>query len=97
MTLALAAYRLLGDLALPVLHLALARRASRGKEDPARRLERRGIASRPRPFGPLAWVHCASVGEALNARREHPSPLVREHVAWALESQLRKGSGFRDQ
>ena len=22
---------------------------------------------------------------ALTARREHPSPLVREHVAWALE------------
>ncbi len=35
--------------------------------------------------------------EALDARREHPSPLVREHVAWALESQLHKGFGFRDQ
>jgi epoxyqueuosine reductase len=27
---------------------------------------------------------CAGVAEALRARLDHPSPLVREHVAWAL-------------
>ena len=30
---------------------------------------------------------------ALEARRDHPSPLVREHVAWALAEQRRRASG----
>jgi epoxyqueuosine reductase len=38
-----------------------------------------------------------AVVQALEARREHPSPLVREHVAWALERQRQNGSGFRNQ
>ena len=29
---------------------------------------------------------------ALNARADHPSPMVREHVAWALEKQQRRSS-----
>jgi epoxyqueuosine reductase len=32
-----------------------------------------------------------AVVEALQCRRDHPSVLVREHVAWALERQLRAG------
>lgn len=47
----------------PALGLWLARRARQGKEDPARLGERRGLASRPRPPGPLLWLHGASVGE----------------------------------
>ncbi len=43
----------------------LARRLKHGKENPARLSERRGEASRPRPAGPLIWVHGASVGEML--------------------------------
>jgi 3-deoxy-D-manno-octulosonic-acid transferase len=43
----------------------LARRLKRGKENPARLPERRGEASKPRPAGPLIWVHGASVGEML--------------------------------
>lgn len=39
-------------------------RLAAGKEDPARVTERRGIASVPRPQGPLIWFHAASVGEA---------------------------------
>ncbi|MFS0825753.1 tRNA epoxyqueuosine(34) reductase QueG [Pseudomonas phoenicis] len=31
--------------------------------------------------------------EALNARREHPSALVREHVEWALAEHRRRGEG----
>jgi epoxyqueuosine reductase len=46
------------------------------------------------PVSAAAWK--AVIG-ALQARRAHPSALVREHVAWALESQLQKGFGFRDQ
>ncbi len=37
----------------------------RGKEDAARLGERKGIASLPRPHGPLIWMHGASIGEAL--------------------------------
>lgn len=43
----------------------LRERVGLGKEDPARLDERRGIAARPRPEGPLIWFHAASVGESL--------------------------------
>jgi 3-deoxy-D-manno-octulosonic-acid transferase len=43
--------------------LALAWRQRQGKEDPARRDERLGIGGTPRPDGPLAWFHAASIGE----------------------------------
>jgi 3-deoxy-D-manno-octulosonic-acid transferase len=43
----------------------LAWRRRKGKEDGARLAERRGIAGRGRPDGPLAWVHGASIGETL--------------------------------
>jgi len=44
----------------------LAKRLAAGKEDETRLDERRGIASRPRPKGPLIWFHAASVGESLS-------------------------------
>lgn len=44
----------------------LKRRLAAGKEDTARIGERRGVASRPRPDGPLVWFHAASVGESLS-------------------------------
>ena len=62
----LAAYALVTALAEPLAPLALRSRARRGKEDPTRLSERLGHASRPRPEGPLAWLHGASVGEALS-------------------------------
>jgi 3-deoxy-D-manno-octulosonic-acid transferase len=49
----------------PILRAHLKRRAARGKEMPERLTERWGVASRPRPEGPLAWFHAASVGEAV--------------------------------
>ena len=44
----------------------LAKRLKIGKEDPDRISERRGIAGRDRPDGPLLWIHAASVGESLS-------------------------------
>ncbi len=49
----------------PLSGVFLWRRAKRGKEDPHRLNERRGIAGLPRPEGRLAWLHGASVGEGL--------------------------------
>ncbi|MGU3493590.1 3-deoxy-D-manno-octulosonic acid transferase [Xanthobacteraceae bacterium A53D] len=41
-------------------------RVSKGKEDPARLSERRGITRTDRPAGPLIWMHGASVGEIVS-------------------------------
>lgn len=49
--------------ARPLAGHVLRHREKRGKEDPLRAGERRGIAGRPRPAGRLVWVHAASVGE----------------------------------
>ncbi len=51
----------------PLIALYLGARRRRGKEDPARFDERQGRASRPRPAGPLIWIHAASVGELTSA------------------------------
>ena len=61
---ALRAYRALTRYAAPVAPLLLAWRTRIGKEEPARRAERYGEASMPRPPGFLVWFHAASVGEA---------------------------------
>ncbi|WP_333822139.1 3-deoxy-D-manno-octulosonic acid transferase [Pinisolibacter sp.] len=65
--LALRSYRAAGRLAAPLVALALRRRERAGKEDAARRGERRGRASLPRPAGRLVWLHAASVGETMAA------------------------------
>lgn len=78
MTLPLAAYLTVSHLAGPAMRLLLARRARRGKEDPARLGERRGLDAGTRGASPVVWMHGASVGEtqallalivALQARR----------------------------
>ncbi len=56
-------YRNATRLIQPAANLILGRRESQGKEDPARRGERMGRASLPRPHGALSWFHAASVGE----------------------------------
>jgi 3-deoxy-D-manno-octulosonic-acid transferase len=50
----------------PLARALQARRAVRGKEDPARLGERLGRPSAPRPAGRLAWLHGASVGEGVS-------------------------------
>jgi 3-deoxy-D-manno-octulosonic-acid transferase len=62
--LSLTLYRLASLLATPLAGPILRMRLRRGKEDPRRVGERRGLARVPRPPGPLVWLHGASVGEA---------------------------------
>jgi 3-deoxy-D-manno-octulosonic-acid transferase len=64
--LTLGAYRLATRLATPLSGVLLSLRLNKGKEDPLRVDERRGVASLTRPQGPLVWLHGASVGEALS-------------------------------
>ncbi|MEO9902635.1 3-deoxy-D-manno-octulosonic acid transferase [Nisaea sp.] len=54
-------------LAGPLLDRLLEKRLARGKEDPERISERRGIATLERPTGRVFWVHGASVGECQTA------------------------------
>ena len=62
--LSLIGYRLASLLATPLAGPMLAMRLKRGKEDPQRIRERRGLSGLARPPGPLVWLHGASVGEA---------------------------------
>ena len=66
LTVALQAYRYGLYLGEPAVAGLLAWRSRKGKEDPVRLSERRGLPGRARPSGPLAWMHGASVGEALS-------------------------------
>jgi 3-deoxy-D-manno-octulosonic-acid transferase len=63
--LALRAYRLLTAALAPLAPALVSHRLKQGKEHPARLKERYGHSEIPRPPGPLAWIHCASVGELL--------------------------------
>ncbi|GIT92682.1 3-deoxy-D-manno-octulosonic acid transferase [Jannaschia pagri] len=65
-SLLLGAYLLFSNRAMGYADRKLAERLAAGKEDPARLDERRGIASAPRPNGPLIWLHAASVGESVS-------------------------------
>lgn len=60
-----ALYRGLTGFLAPAVPALLNNRVRRGKEDPQRLGERRGISSLPRPAGTLIWIHAASVGESL--------------------------------
>lgn len=62
----LQAYRYGLYLGEPAVAGLLAWRSRRGKEDPRRLPERRGRPGRARPVGNLAWMHGASIGEALS-------------------------------
>ncbi len=63
--LGLRAYRLLTSAMTPLAPWLISHRLKRGKEHPSRQNERYGFSNVERPDGPLAWVHCASVGELL--------------------------------
>ena len=63
--LALRAYRLLTAALAPLAPALVLHRLKQGKEHPVRLKERYGRTDIPRPRGPMAWIHCASVGELL--------------------------------
>ncbi len=63
---ALTLYRAATAALQPLAPALLALRARQGKEERSRLGERLGRPSLPRPNGPLAWLHGASVGESLS-------------------------------
>ncbi len=65
-SLVLGVYRAISARSEWLFNRALRRRQDQGKEDAGRLEERRGVAGRPRPEGPLIWFHAASVGESLS-------------------------------
>ena len=75
-TLPLALYAAATGLLEPLAPALLARRAGRGKEDPARLHERLARPTVQRPEGPLVWLHGVSVGESLSLL-----PLIEALVA----------------
>ena len=59
-------YRKLSSAVVPLAPALINRRLKKGKEDPERVGERRGMSRDLRPAGPLVWIHGASVGEVLS-------------------------------
>lgn len=64
---AMSAYRMLTRVCAPARRFALRQRVRRGLEDPARIQERLGRSTRPRPDGPLVWLHARGMAEAETA------------------------------
>jgi 3-deoxy-D-manno-octulosonic-acid transferase len=86
-SLALLIYSILTSACRPLVPLFLRTRIWRGKEHPARVQERVGIPSRPRPPGPIAWMHGASIGECLSLL-----PCMDEFIARGFHIVVTSGS-----
>jgi 3-deoxy-D-manno-octulosonic-acid transferase len=83
----LTTYRWAGAAAYPLIGGYVAWRASKGKEDRARRRERYGITRKARPEGPVVWMHAASVGET-NA----VAPLIERILGFGIHVVLTTGT-----
>ncbi len=83
----LSAYRFAGAAAYPLVGGYVGWRANMGKEERGRRRERYGIASCPRPTGPLVWFHAASVGETIAV-----IPLIERILGFGINIVLTTGT-----
>ena len=59
-------YKGITAVSAPLIEGYLKKREAAGKEDPARRHERRGNPQMPRGEGRIIWIHAASVGESMS-------------------------------
>lgn len=91
----LVSYRQIVRLMTPMLNMALARRRQKGKEDPQRLGERRGISSLPRPESSLVWIHAASIGEAVSSlalikqlKRERPDLAILQTTGTVTSAEM---------
>lgn len=98
--LALWAYLALAAVSTPLWQLALWWRGRRGREDPSRVSEKLGRYTRPRPPGPLLWIHAVSVGEAqavvtlieaLTAARPGLTVLLTTHTRASAQALAARG------
>ncbi|MBO6899468.1 MAG: 3-deoxy-D-manno-octulosonic acid transferase [Shimia sp.] len=61
-------YLVLRPILQPIMRRLVARRVSKGKEDPARAPEKLGHPGLARPECPLIWIHAVGLGEVLALR-----------------------------
>ncbi|WP_273726973.1 lipid IV(A) 3-deoxy-D-manno-octulosonic acid transferase [Brucella gallinifaecis] len=83
----LSAYRMLGSAVYPFIGTYISYRASRGKEERARRSERYGKTGIARPQGPVIWAHAASVGESVAM-----APLIESIAATGIHIVMTTGT-----